>query len=356
MTQRKKSDPSQQQASPLLPATPTAIAPPFVGYPQASVSPYHAHHVIPIVYHQSAVGQPQYFIPVASPNNAMVPHTPILAGPASIPILPNASPTTTPSTKFERILPKRPSEGSVSVTSSPAMSPYAYAVHASPTSGPLAPLPPPSMTLSPQPLLPAAALSPHAPMAYAHPLPPPMYPAQSTADQREKARKMSHSAIERRRRERINDKIMQLKSIIPTCANQEYLHKLSILQSAIDYIKYLKTVVEEQDLGDQKPPLPPPSPTSTATLAEEAHSPSSLGGPALQSLPANHPHYQRSPPTPTPSMEEDPTKHPLAATSATSIEPLKPKDVMKAHALQSSQPSRSPTPPSGSMKLDHLLT
>ncbi|KAI9300790.1 Myc-type, basic helix-loop-helix domain-containing protein [Cunninghamella echinulata] len=62
----------------------------------------------------------------------------------------------------------------------------------------------------------------------------------TTADQREQARKVSHSAIERRRRERINDKIMQLKHLIPTCANQENLHKMSILQSAIDYITYLK--------------------------------------------------------------------------------------------------------------------
>ncbi|KAI8074040.1 hypothetical protein BC940DRAFT_289854 [Gongronella butleri] len=69
----------------------------------------------------------------------------------------------------------------------------------------------------------------------------------STADQREQARKVSHSAIERRRRERINDKIMQLKQLIPTCANQGHLHKMSILQSAIEYITYLKQVLENID-------------------------------------------------------------------------------------------------------------
>ncbi|KAI9340957.1 Myc-type, basic helix-loop-helix domain-containing protein, partial [Pilaira anomala] len=67
------------------------------------------------------------------------------------------------------------------------------------------------------------------------------------ADEREKARKVSHSAIERRRRERINDKIMQLKQLIPSCAEQENLHKMSILQSAIDYISYLKDIVKSLD-------------------------------------------------------------------------------------------------------------
>ncbi|CAG8522931.1 724_t:CDS:1 [Acaulospora colombiana] len=65
----------------------------------------------------------------------------------------------------------------------------------------------------------------------------------TTADQRELARKVSHSAIERRRRERINDKILQLKELIPSCADQDHLHKLSILQSAIEYIQYLQGIV-----------------------------------------------------------------------------------------------------------------
>ncbi|KAI8980356.1 hypothetical protein BDB01DRAFT_797520 [Pilobolus umbonatus] len=68
--------------------------------------------------------------------------------------------------------------------------------------------------------------------------------AHSTADQREKARKITHSAIERRRREKMNDKILQLKELIPGCAQQENLHKLSILQSAIDYITHLKSTAE----------------------------------------------------------------------------------------------------------------
>ncbi|CAG8761316.1 6729_t:CDS:2, partial [Dentiscutata erythropus] len=65
----------------------------------------------------------------------------------------------------------------------------------------------------------------------------------TTADQRELARKVSHSAIERRRRERINDKIMQLKDLIPSCADQDHLNKLCILQSSIEYIEYLQDLV-----------------------------------------------------------------------------------------------------------------
>lgn len=74
----------------------------------------------------------------------------------------------------------------------------------------------------------------------------------TTADEREQARKVSHSAIERRRRERINDKIVQLRQLIPSCADQEHLHKMTVLQSAIDYISYLKEVVARLDGGDDR--------------------------------------------------------------------------------------------------------
>ncbi|KAI7880753.1 HLH-domain-containing protein [Lichtheimia hyalospora FSU 10163] len=88
---------------------------------------------------------------------------------------------------------------------------------------------------------------------YSAPPPPPTVlhtsPASrpSTADERELARKVSHSAIERRRRERINDKIIQLRQLIPSCADQEHLNKMTILQSAIDYITHLKHTVEKAD-------------------------------------------------------------------------------------------------------------
>ncbi|KAF9919893.1 hypothetical protein FBU30_010406 [Linnemannia zychae] len=66
-----------------------------------------------------------------------------------------------------------------------------------------------------------------------------------TIDQetRDLMRKVSHSAIERRRRERINDKILQLKHLVPACVDEDHLHKLSILQSTIEYIQHLKSVL-----------------------------------------------------------------------------------------------------------------
>lgn len=69
------------------------------------------------------------------------------------------------------------------------------------------------------------------------------------ADKREKARKISHSAIEKRRREKMNDKINQIKRLIPSCAEQENLHKMTILQNAIDYISYLKQIVSHHEQG-----------------------------------------------------------------------------------------------------------
>jgi hypothetical protein len=88
--------------------------------------------------------------------------------------------------------------------------------------------------------------SPPYPPSFYHPYPilSQATPNTTPADLREQARKISHSAIEKRRRERINDKIIQLKELIPSCAAQENIHKMSILQSAIDYIAYLKDIVK----------------------------------------------------------------------------------------------------------------
>ncbi|KAH8553505.1 hypothetical protein BGW37DRAFT_485949 [Umbelopsis sp. PMI_123] len=89
---------------------------------------------------------------------------------------------------------------------------------------------------------------------------PPLHPAitatpitrqETTADQREQLRKVSHSAIERRRREKINTKIQQLRQLIPSCADQDHLHKLNILQSAIEYINYLHAVLGNMESQGQ---------------------------------------------------------------------------------------------------------
>ncbi|ORX58263.1 HLH-domain-containing protein [Hesseltinella vesiculosa] len=91
------------------------------------------------------------------------------------------------------------------------------------------------------------------------------------AGERESHRRLSHSAIEKRRRERINDKIDQLKHLIPACcpsndalqsaSMHQPLHKLSVLQAAIDYIHQLhaKLIHLEPDLVPPFDEADPPS-------------------------------------------------------------------------------------------------
>ncbi|KAL8990597.1 MAG: hypothetical protein Q9177_000790 [Variospora cf. flavescens] len=60
------------------------------------------------------------------------------------------------------------------------------------------------------------------------------------------ARKTAHSVIERRRRSKMNEEFGVLKNMIPACKDQD-MHKLAILQSSIEYLRYL-----EQCVGDLK--------------------------------------------------------------------------------------------------------
>ncbi|KAI8072157.1 uncharacterized protein B0P05DRAFT_549105 [Gilbertella persicaria] len=96
------------------------------------------------------------------------------------------------------------------------------------------------------------------PMEYHHqvpwqPFPPsPPQPTNKMAinQTKENSRKSSHSAVEKRRRERMNDKIEKLKTLIPSCTAQfptsvqQPIHKLSVLQAAIDYINELHHQLE----------------------------------------------------------------------------------------------------------------
>ncbi|ORY97207.1 helix-loop-helix DNA-binding domain-domain-containing protein [Syncephalastrum racemosum] len=124
---------------------------------------------------------------------------------------------------------------------------------------------------------------------------------QSTgAYEREQQRRLSHSSIEKRRRERINDKIQQLKELIPSCnpsslsdpiaapSFHQPLHKLSILQSAIDYIEQLhQTLLEAQD-GDTNKHNDPKDPKDRTTqIDDESNGKDNIGDepPRKESLP-----------------------------------------------------------------------
>ncbi|KAK9467282.1 hypothetical protein V1512DRAFT_260850 [Lipomyces arxii] len=73
----------------------------------------------------------------------------------------------------------------------------------------------------------------------------------STAATRKTARKVAHSAIERRRRSKMNDEFESLKTIVPACraASENHgeanLHKLGILQATVEYLKYLEECINQ---------------------------------------------------------------------------------------------------------------
>lgn len=85
----------------------------------------------------------------------------------------------------------------------------------------------------------------------------------SSQQQQQKKQRTLHSSIEKRRRERINDKIQQLKEMVPACnpyseknpiagpSLYQPLHKLTILQAAIEYIEEM-----HQKLLDAASPSP----------------------------------------------------------------------------------------------------
>jgi hypothetical protein len=55
------------------------------------------------------------------------------------------------------------------------------------------------------------------------------------AFEQQQKRKVTHSAIERKRRDRMNEKINVLRKLVPT-ASSPSLPKLSVLEATIDYI------------------------------------------------------------------------------------------------------------------------
>ncbi|RSL50297.1 hypothetical protein CEP53_008859 [Fusarium sp. AF-6] len=68
-------------------------------------------------------------------------------------------------------------------------------------------------------------------------------PSATNAAGRKIARKTAHSLIERRRRSKMNEEFAVLKNMIPACTGD--MHKLSILQASIEYIRYLEDCVSK---------------------------------------------------------------------------------------------------------------
>ncbi|KAJ2444760.1 Upstream stimulatory factor 1 [Coemansia sp. RSA 2424] len=66
-----------------------------------------------------------------------------------------------------------------------------------------------------------------------------------TAEEKEMKRKVSHSAIEKRRRERTNAVLRELQDIVPGLSKPGKIQKLEILEAAADYIRQLTTSAPE---------------------------------------------------------------------------------------------------------------
>ncbi|KAJ2490530.1 hypothetical protein IWW37_003090 [Coemansia sp. RSA 2050] len=70
-----------------------------------------------------------------------------------------------------------------------------------------------------------------------------------TAEEKEMKRKVSHSAIEKRRRERTNAVLRELQNIVPGLSKPGKIQKLEILEAAADYIRQLTTAAAAESMA-----------------------------------------------------------------------------------------------------------
>ncbi|KAH7133668.1 hypothetical protein EDB81DRAFT_109937 [Dactylonectria macrodidyma] len=109
-------------------------------------------------------------------------------------------------------------------------------------------------------------------------------PSATSAAGRKIARKTAHSLIERRRRSKMNEEFAVLKNMIPACTGE--MHKLSILQASIEYVRYLEDCVaklkaqqEEDDMAHTESGRQTPTARGRLPSIREFH-PTFRGDPA----------------------------------------------------------------------------
>ncbi|KAJ3306991.1 hypothetical protein HDV03_003318 [Kappamyces sp. JEL0829] len=79
----------------------------------------------------------------------------------------------------------------------------------------------------------------------------------SPALSKKENRKISHSIIERKRREKMNVCLSQLCKLVPSCVGEEEsLQKLTILERTVDYIMALQGMPLDAREGLYTPPSP----------------------------------------------------------------------------------------------------
>ncbi|KAI8898567.1 hypothetical protein BC833DRAFT_564835 [Globomyces pollinis-pini] len=70
-------------------------------------------------------------------------------------------------------------------------------------------------------------------------------PSHQELSLKELNRRSTHSAIERKRRVKIQNQLQLLKKLVPSCAARDDNEKLLILQGTTDYIKQIQTLLME---------------------------------------------------------------------------------------------------------------
>lgn len=105
------------------------------------------------------------------------------------------------------------------------------------------------------------------------------------------ARKTAHSAIERRRRSKMNEEFDSLKQLVPACrqsiaaeGGDAGLHKLTILQATVEYVRYLQACLDSVENGQQiylnGPELPGKKAQGSMSYSGGSNPPSNLCSPA----------------------------------------------------------------------------
>jgi hypothetical protein len=132
----------------------------------------------------------------------------------------------------------------------------------------------------------------------------------SELQKQELQRKQNHSMVEKKRRQRMDQQIQQLKKLVPALVMRDEQEKLQILKSTTDYIQKLQDLL--RDLTKKDPEL---ESKIHALLPQKNHSILTL----LPNYRPNVPLFQAtSPPSPPSSDSEESEK----ATSVMSVHNL----------------------------------
>ncbi|KAJ1948005.1 hypothetical protein FBU59_001791 [Linderina macrospora] len=155
------------------------------------------------------------------------------------------------------------------------------------------------------------------------------------AEERERKRRVSHSAMERRRRERTNTIINDLKELIPWLRNEARLQKLEVLEQCVCYIKELQ-------LATADAPVMHPGDAKRKRCESSRQSADAHGSPSRRRRTAS-PAGSRASNPPSPALSAV-----LAAASALDSLPLSaPRDSPVRAEQPAEQPAEEPWAPAG---------